>query len=94
MRPGLNLPATRLSISGRSEVHASITEERVDWASSGGAYAATTNPPARARTDGAASGKTLESRRLSSSGVSPGLIDSTIGLPERSIALRIASISG
>ena len=80
-----------MSISGLSEVQASITDERVDRARSGGAYAATTNPPASARTDAAASGKALESRRLSSSGVSPGFTSAPASLASTSVRFQTAA---
>ena len=61
-----------------------MTDERAVDASSGGAYAAITNPPARAPTGSAASGNVRCRRRPSSSGVSPG---------RRSAPARLASVT-
>src|SRR6266571_3188388 len=70
-RPGRTLERTRRTIIGRSEAHASITEGLVDWAISGGAYAATTNASVSEWRCGAASGKARPRRFSSSDGVSP-----------------------
>src|SRR6266566_1404651 len=63
--------AREVDLGLRSADHASITDARAVRASSGGAYAATTKPPARERSGSVASGKLSDRRRPSSKGVSP-----------------------
>ena len=56
----------RRSSSGRSADHDSMTEARADFATSGGAYAATTKLSASERTGAEVSGNVPASRRPSS----------------------------
>src|SRR5207244_3311302 len=86
--PTARRASTRRSSIGRRFDHASITDERLVAATSGGAYAATMKPSASADIGSAVSGNVLRIRRPSSRGVSPGRRSAPASLASTSVRFQ------